>query len=62
MLREMTQRVLWMYETESEIVKFEFDMHQMDTKEMFMKWVAFMNAVGYVLDSVELEKMWNSGE
>jgi len=58
-MREMTQRVFWKYETDSETVMFEFDMYQMDHKEMFLKWVSFMNAVGYVLDPAEMEKMWN---
>lgn len=50
----MTQRVLWMYETDSEIVKFEFDACEMDHKEMFMKCVSFMNAIGYAFDPVEM--------
>lgn len=57
--RGMKQRVLWMYDTDSEIIKFEFDMNEMDYKEMFMKWVSFMNAIGYVLNPTEMEKMWN---
>ena len=61
-MREMEQRVFWKYETDSEVVMFEFDMYQMNHKEMFMKWVSFMNAIGYVLDTVEMEKMWNGEE
>ena len=57
----MRERVFWKYETDSEVVMLEFDMSEMDTKEMFLKWVSFMNAVGYVLDPAEMESMW-SGE
>ena len=61
-MREMEKRVFWKYETDSELVMFEFDMYQMGYKEMFLKWVSFMNAVGYVLDPVEMEKMWGGEE
>ena len=41
------------------MVTFVFDAFQMDTQEMFMKWVEFMNAIGYNLDKAEMESMWN---
>jgi len=40
-------------------VTFEFDATEKSTFEMFMKWVRFMNAIGYVLDPEEMEEMWN---
>ena len=36
-----------------------FDATDMDTTEMFMRWVHFMNGVGYVLDPVEMEEVWD---
>lgn len=57
---ESNQKVVWEYDSGGDVVVFEFDMLQMDTKEMFMKWVCFMNAVGYVLDPIDMEKMWDS--
>lgn len=44
------------YDTSS--VVFAFDAAEMDTQEMFMMWVRFMNAIGYVLDPEEMEEMW----
>jgi hypothetical protein len=41
------------------MVTFSFDAMKMNTQEMFMKWVCFMNAIGYVLDPEEMEEMWN---
>jgi len=43
-------------------VTFEFDAIEMSTFEMFMQWVRFMNAIGYVLDPEEMEGMWNGIE
>ena len=40
-------------------VTFEFDAYEMSEQEMFMMWVRFMNAIGYVLDAVEMEEMWS---
>lgn len=57
---ESNQKVVWEYDSGGDVVVFEFDMLQRDTKEMFMKWVCFMNAVGYVLDPIDMEKMWDS--
>ena len=51
---------IWRYETPHNTITFEFLSDGMDEKEMFMNWVAFMNAVGYNLDKVEMENMWNS--
>ena len=46
-------------DSDHDIVVFQFDAFQMDTQEMFMKWVDFMNAIGYNLDKAEMESMWN---
>ena len=46
-------------ESEDSSVTFTFDASGMNTKEMFMKWVQFMNAIGYVLDPAEMESLWN---
>jgi hypothetical protein len=43
-------------------VIFTFDALEMDTQEMFMQWVRFMNAIGYVLDPEEMEEMWCSSK
>ena len=40
-------------------VTFEFDNDCMRSFEVFMRWVRFMNAIGYELDPVEMEAMWN---
>lgn len=40
-------------------VVFAYDAVEMDATEMFMQWVRFMNAIGYVLDPQEMEEMWN---
>ena len=54
------QKVTWKYESEHcGEVMFRFDACEMNAQEMFMKWVQFMNAIGYVLDSREMESMWN---
>ena len=45
-------------ENEDSSVVFTFDAAEMDTQEMFMLWVRFMNAIGYVLDPEEMEEMW----
>ena len=42
-------------------VTIEFDNYDMPSFEVFMRWVRFMNAIGYSLDQEEMEKMW-SGE
>ena len=46
-------------DSDYDTVSFQFDAFQMDAQEMFIKWVDFMNAIGYNLDKVEMEKMWN---
>ena len=46
-------------DSDNSTVTFEFDAIEMSTFEMFMKWVRFMNAIGYVLDPEEMEKMWD---
>ena len=56
------QKVTWSYQHGDEKIVFEFNMNEMTHKEMFMMWVKFMNAVGYTLDSIEMEKMWNGEE
>lgn len=53
------QKIIWSYQHGDEKIVFEFNMDEMTHKEMFMQWVKFMNAVGYTLDSIEMEKMWN---
>ena len=40
-------------------VTLEFDNYDMPSFEVFMRWVRFMNAIGYNLDQEEMEKMWN---
>jgi hypothetical protein len=55
----MEQKVIWKYETDDIKVKFEFDAYQLSSGEVFEKWVRFMNAVGFVLDPEEMDKMWN---
>ncbi len=55
----MNQTITWKYEHVDEKITFEFDMDGVSHKEMFMKWVDFMNAIGYTLDKVEMEAMWN---
>jgi hypothetical protein len=56
------QKVTWSYQHDDEKITFKFNMDEMTHKEMFMMWVKFMNAVGYTLDSIEMEKMWNGEE
>jgi hypothetical protein len=54
------KNTIWVHEDEGgDTVIFAFDTFQMDHQEMFMKWVDFMNAIGYTLDKVEMERMWN---
>lgn len=55
----LEQRITWTYRFGDEKVIFKFNMDDMNQKEMFMMWVKFMNAVGYTLDAVEMEDMWN---
>jgi len=50
---------VWKHETPHNIITFEFLSDGMDAQEMFMNWVAFMNAIGYNLNKVEMEEMWN---
>ena len=57
----MEQKVTWGYESEHVKVQFEFDSSELDTKEVFMRWVQWMNSIGYILDAPEMEAMW-SGE
>lgn len=59
MVIDIEQNVTWTYKSGDERITFEFDMNEMDHKEMFMMWVKFMNAVGYTLDAAEMEAMWN---
>lgn len=40
-------------------VTFEFDNDGMPAFEVFMRWVRFMNAIGYNLDQEEMEEKWN---
>ena len=44
---------------QDESIVFSFDAFDMNAQEMFMQWVRFMNAIGYVLDIQEMEEMWN---
>lgn len=50
---------LWKHKTPHNIITFEFLSDGMSAQEMFMSWVAFMNAIGYNLNKVEMEEMWN---
>lgn len=56
---EYIQKVIWKYESADGDVTFDFDVREMNAQELFMKWVQFMNAIGYVLDAREMEAMWN---
>jgi len=47
---------------EDSSVVFAYDAVEMDTQEMFMMWVRFMNAIGYVLDPAEMEDLWNASK
>lgn len=58
-LYEQEQKITWSYQHGDEKIIFEFHMDGMNHKEMFMLWVKFMNAVGYTLDPIEMESMWN---
>ena len=40
-------------------VTLEFDNYDMPSFEVFMRWVRFMNAIGYNLDQEEMEEKWN---
>lgn len=40
-------------------VTLEFDNYDMPSFEVFMRWVRFMNAIGYSLDQEEMEEKWN---
>lgn len=51
--------MIWKYASPHNTITFEFSSDCMDAQEMFMNWVAFMNAIGYNLDKVEMENMWN---
>jgi len=53
------QIVTWKYECGKDTVTFQFEMSEADQEEMFMRWVDFMNAVGYTLNSTEMYEMWN---
>ena len=53
------QRITWTYRFGDEKVIFKFSMDAMTHKEVFMKWVDFMNAIGYTVDPAEMESMWN---
>jgi len=54
------KNTIWMHEDDDgTAIVFAFDTVQMDHQEMFMKWVEFMNAIGYNLDKAEMESMWN---
>ena len=41
------------------VTTFEMNTDQANVREMFMHWVRFMNAIGYVLNVSEMEEMWN---
>lgn len=41
------------------LVSFYFNAAHMNAQDMFMQWVRFMNAIGYVLDPAEMEEMWS---
>src|SRR5210317_795298 len=42
------KNTIWMHEDDDgTAIVFAFDTVQMDHQEMFMKWVEFMNAIGY---------------
>ena len=53
------QKIIWKYEHESEKVAFEVDLDFTTHKDLFLMWVRFMNAIGYILDSTEMEEMWD---
>jgi len=56
---EVYEKATFHFECGTGTVTHVFDATEMDTTDMFMRWVQFMNGVGYVLDPVEMEKVWN---
>ena len=56
---EYNQKVTWKYESDYGDVVFDFSVCEMNAQELFMKWVQFCNAIGYVLDAREMESLWN---
>lgn len=57
----MEQKMTWKYETDDLTVEFELDSSE-SAGEIFLKWVRFMNAAGFILDPVEMENMWNESK
>ena len=53
------QRVTMTYKSGETDISFGFNVDEKTHFEVFMNWVRFMNAIGYVLDPVEMERMWN---
>ena len=56
---DYTSKVTMTYKSNLDMVTVEFDSTEMNGKEMFLKWVGFMSAIGYNLDRAEMESMWN---
>ena len=50
------------YGDDDSSVIFNFSAEYMEVGDMFMQWVRFMNAIGYVLDPEEMRKMWNDSK
>lgn len=47
----------WDTETRNNL-KMKFDDFNMTPFEIFIRWVRFMNILGYNLDPVKMEEMW----
>lgn len=57
---EYFRQTKWeMIDQRGDRILFEFDSDEMTVRDMFFKWCDFMAACGYVIDKVEMEKMWN---
>lgn len=56
------QLVTWKYECGKDTVTFQFDMEGETVKDMFFRWVQFMNAIGYSLNHTEMFDMWHGVE
>jgi hypothetical protein len=52
------QIVTWKYELGFDTIIFQFDMEGETVEDMFIRWVHFMNAVGYTLNKTEMYEMW----
>jgi len=56
---KLDSTIIWKYIDGEDTIIFEFNNSELDTKDLFFRWVNFMNAIGYNLNKVEMENMWN---